>query len=278
MTGPPRQAAAFGTLVHALLALPEFPEGDALARTAAALATQRGLDAQDAADAAELAQRVRALPALAAIGAADVVYREVPFVYRTGGQVLDGRIDLAYRVGGSWTVIDFKTARLGSAAEARARYGDQLRRYRTALGGPDRPAREGLPLPRPHRRAGARRVAGEARAQPISAGAARRNRPPAATSFVPGVPGAPRCDACHALRLRDRAERFDPSRSDVDVLVEFEQRFRTEQRRAYFGVAGRTTRPCYSVRWSLVEAGPIGTRLQANPIDGAARSLLFEAA
>jgi ATP-dependent exoDNAse (exonuclease V) beta subunit len=58
----------------------------------------------------------------------------VPFVYRAGGQVLDGRIDLAYRVGGSWTVIDFKTARLGSAAEARARYGDQLRRYRTALG------------------------------------------------------------------------------------------------------------------------------------------------
>ena len=30
-------------------------------------------------------------------------------------------------------MIDFKTARLGSAAEARARYGDQLRRYRTAL-------------------------------------------------------------------------------------------------------------------------------------------------
>ena len=58
----------------------------------------------------------------------------MPFVYRTGGQVLDGRIDLAYRAAGSWTVIDFKTARLGSAAEARARYGEQLRRYRTALG------------------------------------------------------------------------------------------------------------------------------------------------
>ena len=134
--GAPRgdKDTAFGTLVHALLALPEFPEGDALARTATALATQRGLDAQDSADAAELAQRVRALPALAAIGAADVVYREVPFVHRKGGQVLDGRIDLAYRVSGSWTVIDFKTARLASAAEARSRYGDQLRRYRTALG------------------------------------------------------------------------------------------------------------------------------------------------
>jgi ATP-dependent exoDNAse (exonuclease V) beta subunit len=126
-------AAVFGALVHALLALPEFPEGDALARTASTLAAQRGLDAHDAAEAADLAKRVRALPALAAIGSADVVYREVPFVYRTGGQVLDGRIDLAYRVAGSWTVIDFKTARLGSAAEARARFGEQLRRYRTAL-------------------------------------------------------------------------------------------------------------------------------------------------
>jgi len=127
------KAAAFGALVHALLARPEAPEADALARTAATLATRSGLDATDAADAADLAKRVRALPALAAIGTADVVYREVPFVYRTGGQALDGRIDLAYRVAGSWTVIDFKTARLGSAAEARARYGEQLRRYRTAL-------------------------------------------------------------------------------------------------------------------------------------------------
>ena len=57
----------------------------------------------------------------------------MPFVHRTGGQVLDGRIDLAYRAGGAWTVIDFKTARLASAAEARARYGQQLRRYRAAL-------------------------------------------------------------------------------------------------------------------------------------------------
>jgi ATP-dependent helicase/nuclease subunit A len=133
--GAPRgdAAGAFGALVHALLALPDFPEGDALAHTAVALAARSGLDETDAAEAADLAKRVRALPALAAIGAADVVYREVPFVQRTGGQVLDGRIDLAYRVGGSWTVIDFKTARLGSADEARARFGEQLRRYRTAL-------------------------------------------------------------------------------------------------------------------------------------------------
>ena len=31
-------------------------------------------------------------------------------------------------------MIDFKTARLANAAEARTRYGQQLHRYRTALG------------------------------------------------------------------------------------------------------------------------------------------------
>ena len=150
-------AAAFGTLVHALLALPEFPEGDALARRPRPSRAGSSLDEHDAAEAADLAQRVRALPALAAIGAADVVYRELPFVYRAGGQVLDGRIDLAYRVGGSWTVIDFKTARLAQ----RRRGPRPLRRTAPPLPdgprSPDRRARLGLPLPRPHGRAGGRR-------------------------------------------------------------------------------------------------------------------------
>jgi ATP-dependent exoDNAse (exonuclease V) beta subunit len=126
-------AAAFGALVHALLALPALPSKDGLRRAASTLGTRLGLGENDARAAAELAEQVRGLPALTAVGEADVVYREVPFVVRAHGQLLDGRIDLAYRVNGAWTVIDFKTARLASATEARARYGPQLRRYRTAL-------------------------------------------------------------------------------------------------------------------------------------------------
>jgi ATP-dependent exoDNAse (exonuclease V) beta subunit len=49
------------------------------------------------------------------------------------GQLVSGRIDLAYRSDGAWTVIDFKTARLADSAQTAARYREQMDRYRTAL-------------------------------------------------------------------------------------------------------------------------------------------------
>ena len=49
------------------------------------------------------------------------------------GKVVTGRIDLAYRANGAWTVIDFKTARLADSAQAASRYREQTDRYRTAL-------------------------------------------------------------------------------------------------------------------------------------------------
>jgi ATP-dependent helicase/nuclease subunit A len=127
------KAAAFGSLVHALLALPEAPTGDTLARASQTLAHRSGLDDGDADEAVALVERVRALPELAALDTADAIYREVPFVHMANGETHDGRIDLAYRCDGSWTVVDFKTARLATAAEATDRYAPQLRRYRTAL-------------------------------------------------------------------------------------------------------------------------------------------------
>jgi ATP-dependent helicase/nuclease subunit A len=127
------KAAAFGSLVHALLALPDAPTGETLTRAAQTLAHRSGLDDADADEATALVERVRTLPALADLDTADAVYREVPFVHRANGETHDGRIDLAYRRDGSWTVVDFKTARLATATEATARYAPQLRRYRKAL-------------------------------------------------------------------------------------------------------------------------------------------------
>jgi ATP-dependent exoDNAse (exonuclease V) beta subunit len=49
------------------------------------------------------------------------------------GKVVTGRIDLAYRTDGAWTVVDFKTARLTDPAQAESRYREQMGRYRTAL-------------------------------------------------------------------------------------------------------------------------------------------------
>jgi ATP-dependent exoDNAse (exonuclease V) beta subunit len=126
-------AAAFGTLVHKLLALPESPTRDALLRTASTLAPALGLRQDDAHEAAHLAQHARDLPALAAARTADVIHRELPFVCRANGRPLVGRLDLAYRVAGAWTIIDFRTAPLASATEARSRYSPQVGRYRAAL-------------------------------------------------------------------------------------------------------------------------------------------------
>jgi ATP-dependent exoDNAse (exonuclease V) beta subunit len=92
-----------------------------------------GLSEDGASEAADLTQQVRNLPALAAVRTADVVHREMPIVYQVNGKPVAGRIDLAYRVAGTWTLIDFKTARLPSAADAHARFGAQLGRYETGL-------------------------------------------------------------------------------------------------------------------------------------------------
>jgi ATP-dependent exoDNAse (exonuclease V) beta subunit len=126
-------AAAFGRLVHALLALPEPLDGEALQRAAQTQRPAFGLSETEAAEAAELAERAQALPAIAAARSADAVHRELPFTCRMDGRLVTGRIDLAYRTDGAWTVIDFKTARLSDSAQAAERYREQMDRYRTAL-------------------------------------------------------------------------------------------------------------------------------------------------
>jgi hypothetical protein len=126
-------AAAFGRLVHALLALPGPLMGDALHQAGRAQRLAYGLSGTEAAEAADLAERAQALPAVAAARSAEVVYRELPFTCWINGQLTSGRIDLAYRCDGAWTLIDFKTARLADSAEAATSYREQIERYRTAL-------------------------------------------------------------------------------------------------------------------------------------------------
>jgi ATP-dependent helicase/nuclease subunit A len=126
-------AAAFGRLVHALLALPGPLSGEALHQAAQAQRVAFGLGPSEATEAAQLAEQTQALPAVAAARTADAVHRELPFTHRVNGQAISGRIDLAYRANGAWTVIDFKTARLSDPAHAATRYREQMARYRQAL-------------------------------------------------------------------------------------------------------------------------------------------------
>ena len=123
---------AFGRLVHALLAMPHA-DGANPAVAACTLAPQFGLNDSDAEAAADLAARARQLPEIAAADTADLVYRELPFAVPIDGKLTTGRIDLAYRTDGRWTVIDFKTAGLRDPDRALAAYGPQLAAYKSAL-------------------------------------------------------------------------------------------------------------------------------------------------
>jgi len=63
------------------------------------------------------------------------IYRKLPFAVPVGQGILaTGRIDLAYRKAGEWTVIDFKTADLPDRAAAMKAHGAQLEVYSQALG------------------------------------------------------------------------------------------------------------------------------------------------
>ena len=140
------RAESFGRLVHALLALPPFavpssgpsgspplPPSPNLAQSARTLAPQFGLSESAAASAAALVTQAMALPEIAAAATADFVHRELPFAVPIGGVLTTGRIDLAYRKDGAWTVVDFKTSAFTDRAHALEAYGSQLSTYRDAL-------------------------------------------------------------------------------------------------------------------------------------------------
>jgi ATP-dependent exoDNAse (exonuclease V) beta subunit len=125
-------AAAFARLVHALLVAPIGSRAHD-GTVARALAGQFGLGEAEAATAAALVARARELPEIAAAAAADVVYRDLPFAVPVRGELAVGRIDLAYRKGRAWTVVDFGTAAFSDADEALAAHGPRLEACAAAL-------------------------------------------------------------------------------------------------------------------------------------------------
>ena len=126
------RSEAFGRLVHALLALPDT-KGRELGASARALAASFGLPESEGPRAADLVARARKRPEIAAAGKADAVYRDLPFAVPLDGELATGRIDLAYRKGPAWTLIDFKTAGFTDAAQALAAHGARLTASAAAL-------------------------------------------------------------------------------------------------------------------------------------------------
>jgi ATP-dependent exoDNAse (exonuclease V) beta subunit len=129
--GKHRSGRAFGKVVHALLA-DRDPE-----RGARGYARQHGLPEAEVPIAIETARTALSHPVLAAAAQSQRCYRELPVSARLAdGTIVEGRIDLAYYDGETWTVVDYKTGPRRSGSE------QQLRRYAWALeratGGPVR--------------------------------------------------------------------------------------------------------------------------------------------
>jgi ATP-dependent helicase/nuclease subunit A len=132
-----------GRLVHETIAGWRLPLDASFAAWAAARCRDWGI--ADAARLRHAAARARRLlgrfvasPLFRTIAAADQRLHEIPYSYLTDGEFESGSIDLLYRVGEAWTVVDFKTDHIRTPGEREQiirsqAYDRQLARYVAAV-------------------------------------------------------------------------------------------------------------------------------------------------
>ena len=129
--------AAFGTLVHAILARTPFDATrDVLEDLAAADARVLAMDDADATAAVAVVERVLAHELLGRARRADARHacrRETPVTLTLAdGTLVEGVVDLAFEEDGAWTVVDYKTDR-EIASEGEEQYRRQLGLYVAAI-------------------------------------------------------------------------------------------------------------------------------------------------
>jgi PD-(D/E)XK nuclease superfamily len=130
------KALALGSAVHRVMELCDLADRTSLARVAKAAAAELEWP-ELAEEATELAAACwQAEPVRAAAGAAateaDAVHREVPVGALLDGVVVSGAVDLLYRDGGSWVVVDYKTDRAAEPDVLLERYRPQGAAYALA--------------------------------------------------------------------------------------------------------------------------------------------------
>ena len=115
-----------------VMELCDLADESSLAAIAAAVAREAGWP-DLAARAAELAGACwRAAPVRAA-AASPEVYRELPIGALLNGAVVSGAVDLLYRDGDEWVIVDYKTDRGADAGVLRERYTPQGAAYAVAV-------------------------------------------------------------------------------------------------------------------------------------------------
>ncbi len=132
--GHPR-GKRFGALVHAMLAAVPLGGAGDLQALGDAHGRLVGASAEEVAAAIVRVRRSLEHPLMIRAARAAACRREVAIAVRLDdGTIVDGVIDLTFREGDSWTVIDFKTD-ADLDAEARAQYENQVRLYMLAIEG-----------------------------------------------------------------------------------------------------------------------------------------------
>ena len=131
------RALALGAAVHRVMELCDLADESLLPDIAAAVAQDLGRPdmAGEAAELASACWRSEPVRAAAAAAAADpdAVHRELPIGAVINDVVVSGAVDLLYRDGGQWVVVDYKTDRDADAAVLRERYAPQGAAYAVAV-------------------------------------------------------------------------------------------------------------------------------------------------
>jgi len=122
----------FGSLVHAVLAETDLRAGpEAVGGVARAQARLVGATPEEVDAAARAASAALAHPLLRRAAAAVDCRREEPVVHRLeDGTLLEGVVDLAFREGGEWVIVDFKT---DARPDSHPQYAAQLQLYCRAI-------------------------------------------------------------------------------------------------------------------------------------------------
>jgi len=126
------RALALGSAVHRVMELCDMADDSSLPGIAAAVTLEAGWP--------DLAERAAALagacwraPPVRAAAASPEVYRELPIGALLNGAVVSGAVDLLYRDGHEWVVVDYKTDRGVDAGVLRERYTPQGAAYAVAV-------------------------------------------------------------------------------------------------------------------------------------------------
>ena len=126
------RALALGAAVHRVMELCDLADDSSLSSLSAAVAADMG-HPDLAGRAAELARVCWSAAPVRAAATSSEVYRELPVGALLEGVVVGGAVDLLYRDGGEWVVVDYKTDRAADAATLLERYTPQGAAYAVAV-------------------------------------------------------------------------------------------------------------------------------------------------